>query len=178
MGLLDNSTMEFTEEQKEYLETLYKEKLDNAFIPKARFNEVNDKAKANATKLNDLEKQVGQFQETIADRDREIESLKEAGKESENTFNKKLEELNTTFKYKEQLLGKVYNVDDVISKLDKTKTLEEQLPDIESKYPHYFIKGIPDSPKPKEGGESKSDKPNISKSMFQKSDLKNFSYWK
>lgn len=127
------------QETAEKLTTLFSDTIKGEYIPMYRFNEVNDKAKTSAAELETLT-------EKLNAKTTEYDELVEQHESEKAGYTTKIGELENkvahgekVYSVKEKLLGKVFNADDVIGKLDLDgEDLDGQIETVKKEYPHYF----------------------------------------
>lgn len=140
------------------------------YIPKARFDEVNEAKKKLETDAKEHEKQLSELKSSAGDNEelkKQIASLQEENKKKEDQYQADLKELSLNNAIKSVLSGKAHDDDLVTTMFDKTKLilgddgkvtgLEEQLKSLKESKPFLFkTEENKEEPKPgfhKIGGE-------------------------
>lgn len=166
-----------TEEQADIVLAMYKDDLDGKFIPKEKFDAERQKVTALNDQLTERDSRISKL--TAFEGDNEslkamIDKLEVDSKTATDSYNKKIKEMEMSMAIKMALADKVYNVDDIVAKLDMDKVvikdgavlagLNEQVEAIKQASPYYFKN---DDPSPiggwkvsgAESGDGGKDKP-------------------
>lgn len=125
--------------------------LDGAYVPKSRFNEVNEAKKALESTVSDRDKQLETLKNSRGDVDalkEKIKALQAENKKSVEEAKAKMDDLRLNDAIKMAILNKAQDVDIVSSLFDKTKLilgedgkvagLDEQLQALEKGKPFLF----------------------------------------
>lgn len=162
-------------ENMEAAEKEIKAFLDGSYVPKARFNEVNEEKKTLQATVSDRDKQLEELKKTSGDTaalNKKIEQLQADNKKAKEDAEAKLKEMQLTNAIKLAIVGKVHDEDIVSGLFDRSKLilsedgkvtgLEEQLKTIEKNKPFLF--------KDSKGGgyEPNAGKGNTGKNPFAK----------
>lgn len=163
-----------TEEQAKEVMNLHKEAINGNYIPKAKFDSEREK---NATLQESLSakdaeiEKLAQFKGTSEQLEAKISGLKETLEKSQAEYNAKIAEIEKDSAISLEVSDFVYDIKDVLGKLDKSKIiyengkvvsgLKEQINDLKKSSPHYFKSGTDGLPsgwnaggkKPKDGQE-------------------------
>lgn len=147
--------------------------LDGAYVPKSRFNEVNEEKKTLTATVADRDKQLETLKKSTGDLDvlkNQIKSLQDANKKAQEEADAKMKELRINDAIKLAIVDKAQDVDIVSSLFDKTKLilgddgkitgLDEQLKELQKNKAFLFKQAGP-NPKydPKGGNGSPSTNP-------------------
>lgn len=147
--------------------------LDGAYVPKSRFNEVNEEKKTLTATVADRDKQLETLKKSTGDLDalkNQIKSLQEANKKAQEEADAKMKELRINDAIKLAIVDKAQDVDIVSSLFDKTKLilgddgkitgLDEQLKELQKNKAFLFKQAGP-NPKydPKGGTRNPSTNP-------------------
>lgn len=147
--------------------------LDGAYVPKSRFNEVNEEKKTLTATVADRDKQLETLKKSTGDLDalkNQIKSLQEANKKAQEEADAKMKELRINDAIKLAIVDKAQDVDIVSSLFDKTKLilgddgkitgLDEQLKELQKNKAFLFKQAGP-NPKydPKGGNGTPSTNP-------------------
>lgn len=147
--------------------------LDGAYVPKSRFNEVNEEKKTLTATVADRDKQLETLKKSTGDLDalkNQIKSLQNANKKAQEEADAKMKELRINDAIKLAIVDKAQDVDIVSSLFDKTKLilgddgkitgLDEQLKELQKNKAFLFKQAGP-NPKydPKGGNGSPSTNP-------------------
>jgi len=141
-----------TDEQITFVLAEHKTSLDGNYVPKATFDTERETVKtlkadiaARDTQISDL----GKFKGTAEDLQTKVTKLEADNKIAADKFNADLAKVQTDSAIRAELVGKVYDPDDVISRIDATKIvvkdgkvvsgLTEILDPLKVAKPHYFI---------------------------------------
>lgn len=147
--------------------------LDGAYVPKSRFNEVNEEKKTLTATVADRDKQLETLKKSTGDLDalkNQIKSLQYANKKAQEEADAKMKELRINDAIKLAIVDKAQDVDIVSSLFDKTKLilgddgkitgLDEQLKELQKNKAFLFKQAGP-NPKydPKGGNGTPSTNP-------------------
>lgn len=147
--------------------------LDGAYVPKSRFNEVNEEKKTLTATVADRDKQLETLKKSTGDLDalkNQIKSLQDANKKAQEEADAKMKELRINDAIKLAIVDKAQDVDIVSSLFDKAKLilgddgkitgLDEQLKELQKNKAFLFKQAGP-NPKydPKGGNGSPSTNP-------------------
>lgn len=147
--------------------------LDGAYVPKSRFNEVNEEKKTLTATVADRDKQLETLKKSTGDLDalkNQIKSLQDANKKAQEEADAKMKELRINNAIKLAIVDKAQDVDIVSSLFDKTKLilgddgkitgLDEQLKELQKNKAFLFKQAGP-NPKydPKGGNGTPSTNP-------------------
>lgn len=147
--------------------------LDGAYVPKSRFNEVNEEKKTLTATVADRDKQLETLKKSTGDLDalkNQIKSLQEANKKAQEEADAKMKELRINDAIKLAIVDKAQDVDIVSGLFDKTKLilgddgkitgLDEQLKELQKNKAFLFKQAGP-NPKydPKGGNGTPSTNP-------------------
>lgn len=147
--------------------------LDGAYVPKSRFNEVNEGKKTLTATVADRDKQLETLKKSTGDLDalkNQIKSLQDANKKAQEEADAKMKELRINDAIKLAIVDKAQDVDIVSSLFDKTKLilgddgkitgLDEQLKELQ-KNKAFLFKQAGSNPKydPKGGNGTPSTNP-------------------
>lgn len=147
--------------------------LDGAYVPKSRFNEVNEEKKTLTATVADRDKQLENLKKSTGDLDalkNQIKSLQDANKKAQEEADAKMKELRINDAIKLAIVDKAQDVDIVSSLFDKTKLilgddgkitgLDEQLKELQKNKAFLFKQAGP-NPKydPKGGNGNPSNNP-------------------
>lgn len=147
--------------------------LDGAYVPKSRFNEVNEEKKTLTATVADRDKQLETLKKSTGDLDalkNQIKSLQDANKKAQEEADAKMKELRINDAIKLAIVDKAQDVDIVSSLFDKTKLilgddgkitgLDEQLKELQKNKAFLFKQAGP-NPKydPKGGNGTPSTNP-------------------
>lgn len=147
--------------------------LDGAYVPKSRFNEVNEEKKTLTATVADRDKQLETLKKSTGDLDalkNQIKSLQDANKKVQEEADAKMKELRINDAIKLAIVDKAQDVDIVSSLFDKTKLilgddgkitgLDEQLKELQKNKAFLFKQAGP-NPKydPKGGNGTPSTNP-------------------
>ena len=147
--------------------------LDGAYVPKSRFNEVNEGKKTLTATVADRDKQLETLKKSTGDLDalkNQIKSLQDANKKAQEEADAKMKELRINDAIKLAIVDKAQDVDIVSSLFDKTKLilgddgkitgLDEQLKELQKNKAFLFKQAGP-NPKydPKGGNGTPSTNP-------------------
>ena len=158
-------------ENMESAEKEFKAFLDGSYVPKSRFNEVNEEKKTLQTTVADRDKQLEALKKTSGDAEglkKQIESLQAENKKAKEESEAKLKDLQFNNAIKLAIVEKAQDVDIVSGLFDKTKLilgedgkvtgLEEQLKALEKEKPFLFKQQNqnPYNPNGGQGGGSKN----------------------
>ena len=103
--------------------TTAEEKL-KGFIPKHRFDEVNEAKKQLEEQLNERDKQLADLKKSAGDNEelkKQIEKLQQENKEKEQSYQAKIRDMTVTTAIKLAVAGDAHDPDLVASLIDKTK---------------------------------------------------------
>ena len=159
-------------ENMESAEKEFKAFLDGSYVPKSRFNEVNEEKKTLQTTIADRDKQLETLKKNSGDAEglkKQIEQLQADNKKAKDEAEAKLKDLQFANAIKLAIVEKAQDVDIVSGLFDKTKLilgedgkvtgLEEQLKALEKEKPFLFKQQDgrpPYSPNAGQGGGSKN----------------------
>lgn len=147
--------------------------LDGAYVPKSRFNEVNEEKKTLTATVADRDKQLETLKKSTGDLDAlktQIKSLQDANKKAQEEADAKMKELRINDAIKLAIVDKAQDVDIVSSLFDKAKLilgddgkitgLDEQLKELQKNKAFLFKQAGP-NPKydPKGGNGNPSTNP-------------------
>lgn len=147
--------------------------LDGAYVPKSRFNEVNEEKKTLTATVADRDKQLETLKKSTGDLDalkNQIKSLQDANKKAQEEADAKMKELRINDAIKLAIVDKAQDVDIVSGLFDKTKLilgddgkitgLDEQLKELQKNKAFLFKQAGP-NPKydPKGGNGTPSTNP-------------------
>lgn len=141
----------FTEDQAKKILEIHQKSIDGNYIPKATFEAERQKVKdANAT-IAERDKQItelGSFKGTAEELQKKVDELTTANSTAKAEYEAKLTKLAQENSLKLEIADKVYNVEDILPKLDVTKItfkdgkvvagLVEQMDALKKSHPHYF----------------------------------------
>lgn len=177
----------YTEEQIKQIEEAYKTKsskeIADKFIPKERFDEVNETAKQRQVEIDKRDKQLedlGKSAKGNEELTQKIKDLETANAKDKEDFETQLKETKLINALKLEVNGKVKDVDLVLGLLDKSKIeldengsikmgFQEQFDDLKSKKDFLFV---PDSDGNAEPPKFKGAKPANGDTPPAKSNLK------
>lgn len=138
-------------ENMEAAEKEFKAFLDGSYVPKARFNEVNEEKKTLQATVSDRDKQLEELKKTSGDTaalNKKIEQLQADNKKAKEESEAKIKEMQLTNAIKLAIVGKVHDEDIVSGLFDRSKLilsedgkvtgLDEQLKTIEKNKPFLF----------------------------------------
>ena len=94
------------------------------FIPKHRFDEVNEAKKQLEAELKDRDKQLADLKKAAGDNEelkKQIEQLQQENKEKEQSYQAKIRDMAVTTAIKLAVAGEAHDPDLVASLIDKTK---------------------------------------------------------
>lgn len=158
-------------ENMESAEKEFKAFLDGSYVPKSRFNEVNEEKKTLQITIADRDKQLEALKKTSGDAEglkKQIEQLQADNKKAKDEAEAKLKDLQFSNAIKLAIVEKAQDVDIVSGLFDKTKLilgedgkvtgLEEQLKALEKEKPFLFKQPNqnPYNPNAGQGGGSKN----------------------
>ena len=121
--------MGFTEEQSEKIIKAHKAEIDGNYIPKHRFDEVNDSLRALKTEAEQKDKQIkelGSFKGDAEALKTKISELQESNKQLETQHKTELAQLKKTNAIKFNIAAEAEDVDLVLSQLDLNKVEIEE----------------------------------------------------
>ena len=146
-----------TEEQADKVLGAYTEEL-KGFIPKTRFDEVNDAKKDLEQQLKDRDKQLKELGDKAKDNEelsKQIRELQEANKTTKEQYETKLKDLKIEAAIREKLTDTKYP-DLLITKFDKSKLvvgadgtvsgIDEQLTGLKEQYKDLFTPDVKGNP--------------------------------
>ena len=116
LGIAEDKTEDAVKKVKEFL--------DGNFIPKARFNEVNEKTKDLTSQLADRDKQLKELKKSAGDNDElkaKIESLEKANKDQKAAAEQKMKDLQISTAVKLAIGDSAQDADIVSGLIDKSK---------------------------------------------------------
>lgn len=153
----DLIAMGLTEEQANKVLEAYTESL-KGFIPKARFDEVNDAKKDLEQQLKDRDKQLDDLSKKVKDNEelsKQIKDLQDANKTTKEQYEAKIKEMTINAAIREKLTDAKYP-DLLITKFDKSKLvvaddgtvsgIDDQLTQIKEQYKDLFIPEVKGNP--------------------------------
>lgn len=139
--------------------------LDGAYVPKSRFNEVNEEKKTLTATVADRDKQLETLKKSTGDLDalkNQIKSLQDANKKAQEEADAKMKELRINDAIKLAIVDKAQDVDIVSSLFDKTKLilgddgkitgLDEQLKELQKNKAFLFKQAGPNPKYDPKGG--------------------------
>lgn len=100
------------------------EKNYEGYIPKHRFDEINEAKKQLEKDIADRDKQLEELKKSVGDNkelQKQIEELEAANKQSTEDYQAKLKDMTVTTAIKLAVAGEVHDPDLIVSLLDKTK---------------------------------------------------------
>lgn len=118
--------MGLTEEQAEKVIKLHKGIVDGNFVPKSRFNEVNDAKNSLDKQLKERDKQLEDLKKSSGDNEElknQIANLQKENSEVKKQHEAELKELRLSNAIKVSLAGKVYDEDMAAACFDKSKLI-------------------------------------------------------
>jgi hypothetical protein len=140
-----------TEQQADAVLKLHKESIDGNYIPKATFDAERNKVKELDQQVKDRDKQItelGTFKGTAEELTKKVSELETKNKTDKDAADARVTQLEQDYLIKSEIGSMVYDADDVMSKLDKTKIvfkdgkivagLKEQAEELKKSKPHYF----------------------------------------
>lgn len=160
-----------TKENMESAEKEFKAFLDGSYVPKSRFNEVNEEKNTLKNTVADRDKQLEALKKTSGDAEglkKQIESLQAENKKAKEESEAKLKDLQFNNAIKLAIVEKAQDVDIVLQQFDKSKLilgadgkvtgLDEQLKMLEKEKPFLFKQQNqnPYNPNGGQGGGSKN----------------------
>lgn len=135
---------------------LHKQAIDGNYVPKETFNAERDKVKALNDTIADRDKQIadlGKFKGTAEELQAKVDALTTQNTKDKEAYEAKLKEVQESSAIRTAIGDRVYSVDDIIPRLDRTKLvisegkvvagLDEQLKSIQEASPHYFKEAKP-----------------------------------
>ena len=158
-------------ENMESAEKEFKAFLDGSYVPKSRFNEVNEEKKTLQTTIADRDKQLETLKKNSGDAEglkKQIEQLQADNKKAKEESEAKMKELQFNNAIKLAIVEKAQDIDIVSGLFDKTKLilgedgkvtgLDEQLKALEKDKPFLFKtqNQNPYNPNGGQGGGSKN----------------------
>lgn len=169
-----------TEELAKKVIQLHQKAIDGNYVPKATFEAEREKVKTHTATIAERDKQItelGKFKGSAEELTTKVAELEKQNKEDKEAFDEQLRVAQEDALLRTELLGKVHDPEDVITKLDRKlisikdgkieSGLSEQLTKLKEAKPHYFkteekqegppagwLWGDP----PAEGGDNKNDK--------------------
>lgn len=158
-------------ENMESAEKEFKAFLDGSYVPKSRFNEVNEEKNTLKNTVADRDKQLEALKKTSGDAEglkKQIESLQAENKKAKEESEAKLKDLQFNNAIKLAIVEKAQDVDIVLQQFDKSKLilgadgkvtgLDEQLKVLEKEKPFLFKQQNqnPYNPNGGQGGGSKN----------------------
>lgn len=151
MKMEDLTNEGFTEDQAKKIVQMHKKAIDGNFVPKATFEAEREKLKNANDTIADRDKQIaelGKFKGNAEELQNKVDELTAQNKKNSEEYEKKLKDVEETTAIRAAVADHVYNPDDVLSKLDRTKMtiqegkvvagLVEQMDAIKKDSPHYF----------------------------------------
>lgn len=153
--------------------------LDGAYVPKSRFNEVNEEKKTLTATVADRDKQLETLKKSTGDLDalkNQIKSLQDANKKAQEEADAKMKELRINNAIKLAIVDKAQDVDIVSSLFDKTKLilgddgkitgLDEQLKELQKNKAFLFKQAGPNPKYDPKGGNGKPSTNPFAKDTF------------
>lgn len=153
--------------------------LDGAYVPKSRFNEVNEEKKTLTATVADRDKQLETLKKSTGDLDalkNQIKSLQDANKKAQEEADAKMKELRINDAIKLAIVDKAQDVDIVSSLFDKTKLilgddgkitgLDEQLKELQKNKAFLFKQAGPNPKYDPKGGTGKPSTNPFAKDTF------------
>lgn len=153
--------------------------LDGAYVPKSRFNEVNEEKKTLTATVADRDKQLETLKKSTGDLDalkNQIKSLQDANKKAQEEADAKMKELSINDAIKLAIVDKAQDVDIVSSLFDKTKLilgddgkitgLDEQLKELQKNKAFLFKQAGPNPRYDPKGGNGKPSTNPFAKDTF------------
>jgi hypothetical protein len=146
----------FTEDQAKKILEIHKKAIDGNFVPKETFNAEREKLKTANETIADRDKQItelGKFKGTAEELQKKVDTLTADNTKKDQEYQAKLKDMEETTAIRASISDKVYSVDDILPRLDRTKMtfkdgqvvagLVEQMDAIKQASPHYFkeVKG-------------------------------------
>ncbi|SHH54877.1 Phage minor structural protein GP20 [Caloranaerobacter azorensis DSM 13643] len=169
--------MGLTEEQAEKVLEAHKEEL-KGFIPKARFDEVNETKKELEQQIKERDKQLKELQDKVKgneELERTIKELQEANKATKEQYEAKIKDMTINAAIQSKLTDAKYP-ELLISKFDKSKLsvaedgtvlgIDEQLATLKERYKDLFKPDIKGKDPNNTGRSSLGDKNPWSKEHF------------
>ena len=139
--------------------------LDGAYVPKSRFNEVNEEKKTLTATVADRDKQLETLKKSTGDLDAlktQIKSLQDANKKAQEEADAKMKELRINDAIKLAIVDKAQDVDIVSGLFDKSKLilgedgkitgLDEQLKELQKNKAFLFKQAGPNPKYDPKGG--------------------------
>lgn len=159
-------------ENMESAEKEFKAFLDGSFVPKSRFNEVNEEKNTLKNTVADRDKQLEALKKTSGDAEglkKQIEQLQAENKKAKEESEAKLKDLQFNNAIKLAIVEKAQDVDIVLQQFDKSKLilgadgkitgLDEQLKALEKDKPFLFKQQNPNPYNPNGGQNGGSKNP-------------------
>lgn len=147
----------FTEEQATKIIEIHQKVIDGNYVPKTTFVAEREKTKQANKTIEERDAQIaelGKFKGTAEQLQTKITELTEENTRTKTEYEQKIKDIEECNAISSEIIDKVYNVEDIIGKLDRTKItykegkvvagLVEQLDAIKKTSPHYFK---PETPK-------------------------------
>ncbi len=138
-------------DKKDVAQKAFKEFLDGSYVPKARFNEVNEEKKTLQNTVKDRDTQLEKLKNSKGDVDAlkaQIKQLQEANKTEKEAADAKLKDLRLTSAIQLAIAGSAQDADIVAGLFDKSKLilgddgkitgLDEQLKTLKESKPFLF----------------------------------------
>lgn len=151
MKLEDLIKKGLTEAQANLVIELHKQAIDGNYVPKATFDAERQKVKDANDTIADRDKQIkelGAFKGTAEELQKKVDDLTAENEKNKKDYEAKLSEMETNNAIRSVIADQVHNVDDIMSRIDKTKLtitdgkvtagLVEQVDAIKKTHPHYF----------------------------------------
>lgn len=151
MKLEDLIQAGLTEDQAKKVMELHKKAIDGNFVPKQTFEAEREKTKTANETIAERDKQIaelGKFKGTAEELQTKVDKLTQDNATAKTEYENKLKDMEETNAIRLSIVDTVYNADDVISKLDRSKItfkdgkvvagLVEQMDTIKQASPHYF----------------------------------------
>jgi len=169
--------MGLTEEQADKVLSAYKEEL-KGYIPKARFDEINETKKDLEQQIKGRDKQLKELQDKVKgneELEKTIKDLQEANKATKEQYEAKIKDMTINAAIQAKLTDTKYP-DLLITKFDKTKLvvnadgtisgIDEQLKAIKEQYKDLFIPPVKGKEPNNTGGSPSGQKNPWSKEHF------------
>lgn len=141
----------FTEEQALTIIAIHQKVIDGSYVPKATFDAEREKVKQANKTIEERDAQIvelGKFKGNSEELQATINRLTEENTRTKTEYEQKIKDIEECNAIRSEIIDKVYNVEDIIGKLDRTKItykegkviagLVEQLDAIKKTSPHYF----------------------------------------
>lgn len=133
---------------------------DGSWIPKEKFNALNDEKKTLSDQLSDRDKQLKDLEKSAGDAEKfkaDLERMQQENKEAKDKYEADMKQLKLNTAIRTALTGKVHNPEIATKLLDLSKVeiddegaikggLEEQLSNLEKSDSYLFVPKDPGSP--------------------------------